>query len=174
MAQPGTNRQIANDSILDHFGRQAYLCNRWNYILAVTAAGTSEVAQILIANPAVTVSAFPASYVSLFVDLRSLVGVTASSNNIVRSYLNPTVSAAGSAAVAINSRTGATNSGVAVITSGPTISANGTLVEILAAGAYTYVSSNGLFILDPGNSLLITVQSATSAVTNVAVGYYEL
>lgn len=170
----GTNRQVPDNAIFDHFGKQVYLGNQWNYVLASTSSGTGEVAKLLLVNPAVTASAFPASYISLFCNLRRLANPTASANTVVRVYLNPTYSAAGSAAMATNSRPAQPNGKVGALTTGPTVSVNGTLIEVLTAGNFEMAESNSLFILDPGNSMLITVASADAAVNDVQFGWFEI
>lgn len=173
MATPATNRQIPDNAILDHFNKQVYLGNKFKYVLSSTAGGTSETAQLLLTNPAVTTAAFP-NQVALFVDLRRLTGLTAASTNVMKVYLNPTVTGAGTPVVPLNLRPASSNVAVAALASGPTVSANGSLVEALAAGALASNSSNDLIILDPGKSLLITLQSPTSAVIDAELSWYEL
>lgn len=174
MAQtPATNKQIPDNSILDHFNKQSYLGNRYSFILALTASGTTEVAQLLLSNPAVSSLAFP-NQVALFVDLRRMAGMTASANNIMRVYLNPTASDVGAAQVEQNLRPASPNTATGVITSGPTVSANGVLIEALSTLNVSTVQSDNLVILDPGQSMLITIQTASSAVVNAQISWYEL
>lgn len=173
MATPATNKQVPDHAILDHFNKQVYLGNRHSVILAVTSGGTSEVAEVLLSNPAVSAVSFP-NQVALFVDLRRLVGQTASANNIVRVYLDPTVTDPGTPLVSHNLRPASTNAAVGVATSAPTVGANGTLVEALSSTAAATSESGELIILDPGHSVLITLQTAMSAVVDLQVSWSEI
>jgi hypothetical protein len=170
--QPATNKQIPDNAILDRFWKQCYLGNQYSYTLSVTAGGTSEVAEIYLANPAAT-NAFP-NQTALFVFLRQMSGLTAAANNIMRTYLNPTISGAGTTKTAQNMRPGNSNTSIATLQSAPTASANGALIEALAGPAFTTVQAGSLLILDPGQSLLITIQTASSAVVDAQIGWFEL
>lgn len=177
MSTSATNKQIPDAAIMDHYNKQAYLGNRYNYILSYTAAGTGEVAQILLQNLAVVGSAFPAqngAWKALFVDLRSITGLTASDVYTMKTYLNPTVSSVGTAQTPVNLRPASTNTSIATVHSAPSVSANGTLVETLASPALGTQMASNLIILDPGQSLLITLQTAISGVINAQIGWYEL
>lgn len=169
MTQPGTNRQIADNAILDHFSKQTYLGNSYKYVLNFTSGATGEVSELLLVNPKVSTSAFPANYTSLFVDLRELTGLTTGNTCVIRSYINPTVSSAGTAQTPTNMRPASPNLSIATLTSAPSTSANGTLVDLLSVAPLTTISSQELIILDPGQSLLLTVQTSGSG-TSCAVG----
>lgn len=159
---PATSRQIPDHAILDHFNKQHYLGNRYSFTQAFTASGTGEVAAIYLLNPAVTTTAFP-NQVALFLDLRRLTGTVAADNQILRTYLNPTISSAGTAKTPLNMRPASSNTSVATLASAPTASANGTLVEALASGAFGSFQSTELIILDPGQGVLITYQASASS-----------
>ncbi len=174
---PATNRQLPDNAILDHFNKQVYLGNRYTFVLPITSAGTSEVAQLVLQNPAQTANAFPLQIgpSSLFVDLRQLSGASAiTTASVMRVYLNPTISALGTAKTPINMRKASTNASIGVLHSAPTASANGTLVEVLTENAPVTVKSNELIILDPGQSLLITIQTENSAIINAQLSWYEI
>ncbi len=174
---PATNRQIPDSAILDHFNKQVYLGNRYSFTLAFTAAGTTETVSFLLQNPAQTTVAFPSQSgpSALFVDLRRMSGNTAiTTANIMRVYLNPTVTAVGTARIPLNMRPASPNVSIASLHSAPTISANGTLIEAISSSAPNSVSSGELIILDPGQNLLITLQTETSAVISAALGWYEV
>ncbi len=175
MAQPGTQRQIPDHSIFDYFRKQHYLGNYYKYALNFTSGGTTEVAEILLQNPAVAASAFPSGYISLFVDLRRLSSLTASDSAVMRTYFNPTFSVAGTAQTPVNVRPASLNVSNATLTTAPTVSVNGTLIETIAAASYVTTLANDLYILDPGESLLITLQNtASSAAISASIGWFEL
>lgn len=174
---PATNRQLPDNAILDLFNKQTYLGNRYTFVMAFTAAGTTETVSLLLQNPAQTTVAFPSQGgpSSLFVDLRRMSGITAiTSANIMRTYLNPTVTAVGTAKTPINMRKASPNTSIASLHSGPTISANGTLIEAISSANPETIASGDLIILDPGQSLLITLQTETSAVINAQLSWYEV
>ncbi len=125
-------------------------------------------------NPAVSASSFPSGYQSLFVDLRRLSGVTASATNVMRVYLSPTITSNGTPVVPVNLRPANSSVSIAGLYSSPTISANGTLIETLSAAALTSISSEQLIVLDPGKSLLITLQTTNSAVAVAQLSWAEI
>lgn len=163
--KPATNRQVPDNSILDSYGKQAYLGNRYNGTYSAAVASTSETLILLLSNPAVTISSFPASYVSLFCDLRKLSVLTASQSGILRFYLSPTVTDAGTPQTPVNLRPASPNTGVGVLTTGPTVSSNGTLVGVLGAATEWSLMESSLIILDPGQKLLVTAQVSTNPTT---------
>jgi hypothetical protein len=174
--QPGTNKQIPDHAIMDFYNKQNYLGNRYNYVNSdIQFTSTSEQPLFLIKNPAVTASSFPANYISLFCDLRSVLTLTAGANAIIRVYFNPTISSAGTPVTPVNSRIASPNTPVAVATSLPTIAANGKLVDSLSSAAPSRDLSASLLIVDPGNSLLFTVQpSANPTDISYQTSWYEL
>jgi len=174
MSQPATNRQVPDNSILDRFGKQTYLGNAFRYNLVFTSAGTTEAAALLLANPPVAGSSFP-NQVGLFVDLRRFSGLSGTADTIVRAYLNPVVSSAGTPVIPVRPRPASTTiASVGVLTSSPTVSGNGTLVESLSGSNFVTSESSALLILDPGQTLLLTVQSANAAVIGLQLGWYQL
>lgn len=174
--QPGTSRQVPDHSIMDFYNKQVYLGNEYVYTQAnYESTATVETPLILLSNPAVTATAFPNSYVSLFCHLRKLSTLTTSQTSIFRFYLNPTVTAAGSAASAFNLRPKSPNTGIAVVTTGPTVSANGSFVFFLASNAFASDTSQSLVVLDPGQSLLVTCQTSSSTTFLASeLGWYEI
>lgn len=174
MAQtPATNRQDPMNSILDVNGRQSYLGNQFLYASNVSVSG-SETPILLLSNPVVTTSAFPASYKSLFVNLRKVVCSVTGASSVLKYYFNPTVTGAGTPVTIINARPANPNTAVGVLTSGPSASGNGSLVDSLASAAFSTDVSDFLLILDPGKNLLITAQaSAGSTTTLIKLGWME-
>lgn len=171
---PATNKQIPDNAILDHFNKQRYLGNYFKFSFEYTASGAAETAVLYLANPVVVVAAFPASNVGLFVDLRRLVGETASAGSVLKVYLGPTISGAGAVKVPLNVRPANLNASVALLESEPTASANGSLIEALSGSAFEAISSSDMLILDAGQSLLVTVTTADAAVVGVELGWFEL
>lgn len=164
MAQnPGTNRQLPDHAILDHFGKQTYLGNGYSVIASTTSAGTAEVNLMLLSNPGVSASAFPNGYESLFVNLKAISSLTASNSVIFRAYLNPTVTGAGTPGVPVQLRTGNASTSIAAYSTAPTTSAPGTLVSLFSAAPLGSNKDEGLIILDPGKSLLVTYQTSATA-----------
>lgn len=174
--QPGTKNQIPENSILDHFDKQAYLGNQFAFVLSDFSAGaTSETPFLLLSNPAVSASAFGTGYGSLFQNLRRIISLTANDTVILRAYMNPTVTANGTAKTPVNVRPGSSNTSIAKLYESPSVSANGTLVDVIASNAFDPKDSSSLLILDPGQSLLLTVQqSAGAGVVGCSLGWFEL
>jgi hypothetical protein len=166
---PATNRQVPDHAILDHFNKQIYLGNSFAYSASQTSAGTSETNIYLLKNTNGVQG--PA----LMVDLRRAACLTASHNAILRAYLNPTASAAGTPVTPINRRPGNSNAATGILGTVPTTSANGTLIEAIVVGPLTSNQSDLLWVLDPGQSLMITIQTdATSVSTVTQIGWYEI
>ena len=173
--QPGTNKQIPDHAIMDFYNKQNYLGNAFIYCNpSVEITSTSEYPLLLLSNPAVSATAFPSGYQSLFVNLKKGTCLTANESAIFRYYLNPT-GTAGTAQTAINLRPLSTASSIAALSLSPTISANGSPLESMACLAFETVSSSLMAILDPGQSLLVTVQAAsTSTYVSPVLGWYPL
>lgn len=169
MAQnPGTNRQVPEHSIMDHFDKQNYLGNTFAVPLSLSLSNTSETPLLLIQNPAVVGSGFPSGYKGLFIKNKQ---VTCAGQVTLRCYLNPTVSSTGTASSIFNLRSASPNASIALpFANGQfSVSANGSLVDVRSAVAGAQALSDLLLILDPGKSLLITIQTVTSG-TNAVVG----
>lgn len=174
---PSTARQVADNSILDVMGgKQTYLGNQFIYTNPIPSfATTAELPVFLMTNPAITTSAFPSAWTSLFVNLNKCVTTTASQSVIFRFYLNPTVTGAGTAKTPINLRTGSATTSVATIATLPSVSANGTLYQMLASQPFSPDLSSVLAIIDPGKSLLITAQATATATTAIQeISWWEL
>lgn len=173
--QPGTNKQVVDNSILDKFGKQTYLGNSFNYSLPnQEITTTSEFPLILLNNPAVSDSAFPSGYKSLFVNLQKLICITPSQNSVLRVYLNPTATA-GTEKTPINLRPQNSNTSISDLSLNPTASSNGTLISVLSALPGQSDFSDLLSVLDPGNSMLITAQTSSNATfIGTELSWYEL
>lgn len=165
---PATNRQVPDHSIMDFYNKQCYLGNQFVIPVANTSSGTSEIPLILINN---TVG----SGKGAFVGMKKITSLTAGDSAIIRCYLNPTVTGAGTPVTPSNVRPANVNAAVSTVTTGPTVSGNGTLVDVVSAAALMSGLSQLLEILDPGQTMLITLQaSASSATTSTIIGFYEI
>jgi hypothetical protein len=171
-----TNKQVPDYAMVDNFNKQNYLGNQYIYSLGNNEiTSTSETALIYLNNPLVTMGSFPSNYKSLFCNLVKLICVTASETALFRVYLNPTISGAGTTETPTNLRSASSNTSIALLELSPITSANGTLILTLAAIPGLPDISNVLTILDPGKSLLITVQtSSTSTFIASQLSWYEL
>lgn len=173
---PGTNRQVPDHSIFDAYDKQAYLGNQYCYTTDdTTIASTSEIPLFLLKNPVITTTAFPAQYVSLFFNLRKLFTLTDLETSVLRFYFHPTVTGAGTPVSPVNLRRASPNVSIAALSIAPTVSANGTLVDFIASTSSVLNQSELMIILDPGQSLLVTVQTSNDP-TDISVGlsWYEL
>ena len=159
-----TPSQVPDNSILDVNGRQTYLGN--TFILPInglTLDSADETDVALIENPAT-------SKKSLFFFTRT---ATADALAVLRYYFNPTISATGDATTVVNLRPASTNTSVSLCYLSPTVSANGTFFSTVGTEVTIEVASLTLFILDPGQSLLITAQSPTWSMGNDVLVYSE-
>lgn len=172
---PATNRQVPDHSIMDAFNKQTYLGNQFIYSLNTESLATTETPFILLQNPAVAGSGFPSGYQALFVNLLKMVCLTASQNAVMRVYLNPTFSVAGTPATAIQARPASPTASISILTIAPTVSINGSLVNVLSSQPGISDSSALMVVLDPGQNLLITTQTSSNT-TFIAptIGWYQL
>lgn len=174
---PATNRQVPDQSILDHFDRQTYLGNQFVYAIPTISPGvTTEFPLLLLTNPAVPGSSFPSAYKALFCNIRNVICLTANQTAIFRIYAGPTVSAAGTAKTPANLRLASPNTPVAVITQQPTVSPNGTLIDTIgSSNLVETISTSPLIVIDPGKQILVTVQASLAAANvSMELGWFEL
>ena len=167
MSAPLTQTQLPSESILDIFGKQNYLGN--SFILpnpGTTLTDETEDPAIVISNPA-------GSGKSLFVFNKKF--TTDNNNVLVRFYFNPVQNVAGSTTTPINVRTGATQKSVSRCYLSSTITSNGTYVAIIPAISLL-ISTDLLYIVDQGNSLLITGQQVGMGTTTLysEIAWYEI
>lgn len=173
---PATNRQVPDNAILDAFNKQTYLGNQFAYSLGNTEiTSTSETPLILIENPTVATSSFPSGYVALFSNIRKLTCITTSQTALFRFYVNPTVTGAGTTQSVINLRPASATTSIATVTLSPSVSSNGTLFDSVASTAFVTSLSSSLAILDPGQNMLVTVQtSSATTFISATLGWWEL
>jgi hypothetical protein len=162
-----TSNQVPQNSIMDYFNKQTYLGCQF----AVTTSqviGASETNILLIQNSS--------TKKSTFINRKTISSLTASNSAILRSYLTPTFSLAGTAATITSMRPANTTiTPLTTVTTSPTTSVNGTLVDVIATTPFATMYSSQLFIIDPGQTMLITLQ-ASAATTTIAsqLAWYEL
>ena len=166
-AQPATSKQVPDNAILDQFGKQTYLGNSFITASSLLLSSTSETPFLLITNPAVSATGFPAGYKSLFINLKRFSSTAQAVT--VRTYAAPTITGSTTANTPVNLRPANANTSIAKIYPNGqfTVSANGTLMSALGLnGTNMPVLDNSLlFVVDPGQSLLITLQAASSTTT---------
>lgn len=158
MATVLTTTQIPNDSILDINGRQTYLGN--TFVLPMPGFSLTDTA----AHPIAVIKNVAGSGKAFFLFNRNLV----CDNNpvVVSFYLNPVLNVPGSTTTAVNVRSGSSTTSVSTCYLGASITSNGTLVSALSCSTLGS-SSNVLFVIDPGTSMLVVAQQAGAGTTNV-------
>jgi hypothetical protein len=165
---PANNRQVPSESIMDRYGKQVYLGNQFGIALGnVTVTGTAEVPLWLLLNSATSGKA-------LFIVLKKLAGVTAGDTAILRSYINPTVTANGTTQSILNLRPASPLTPVAQAFTGSTVTANGTFVDALSVGVLNTSESDQLLVLDPGVNMLLTAQVNATSTIAALLNWYEL
>lgn len=176
MSTPATNKQVPDNAILDAFNKQTYLGNQFKYgVSSVEIASTSEIPLLLLSNPAISSTAFPSNYKSLFVNYRKMICITSSETAIFRYYVGPTVTAAGSVVTPVNMRPANLTTAVGVLTTSPTVSSNGILTGMLSSNAFVEDRTQELLILDPGQNMLVTIEAgSTTTFIGHETGWYEL
>lgn len=167
MSAPLTSTQLPLDAILDLNGKQTYLGN--SFVIptpAVELSNESETPLLVIANPA-------GSGKSLFLFSKKF--GTDNNNTLIKYYLNPVLNVPGSATAALNLRTGATTVSISKCYLGATVTSNGTFIAALIATEYG-LTSDLLFVMDPGASLLVTGTQEGSGDTNIFIenAWYEI
>lgn len=167
MSAPLTKTQIAENSILDLNGRQTYLGN--SFTLPMPGATLTDGTE----TPIAVIRNVAGSGKSLFF-MQQIVSTDAN-NCLVRFYLNPTLNVPGSTTSARGLRSGSTTASISTCYLGATITANGTLLYALPADA-SGTESTVLYVLDPGDTLLMTAEQPTVTTTNVYVmnAWYEI
>lgn len=158
--------QIPDKSILDINGKQTYLGN--SFIAGVKSAAigsTAETPYFLMINP--SSNAPSSAFKSMFNYVRKLsVITTTSAIATFRFYLNPTITSDGIAVIPLNLRFNPNSAASVMQTfSLPAISSNGTFIADLAVTSGGGIGiSNLLFVLDPGQSILVTITESTGTV----------
>lgn len=163
-----TAAQVPNNAIMDKYYKQNYLGNQFVLMTAgVSLGSTSETMIQLIQNKSTTKS--------LFVSLRR---ISSSAQSVLfKYYSNPTFSAAGTPVTPLNLRPASSTVSISTCTTTPTVSANGTLIDVLgcASGYANSTDMETMIILDPGQSMLITATALVSTtLVNSEIQFYEL
>lgn len=174
--QPATPKQLPDHAILDQFGKQTYLGNAFVVPVGLTIATLSETPLLLLQNPALTGSQTVGK--ALFLNLRRF--SSASEQVLIKTYFASVVSSIATATVPINLRPANSNASIAQLYPNGqfSVSSNGTLISAVGCAADDYVIQDNLLliILDPGQSVLLTLTaiSNTSTLVNADVSWYEL
>jgi Icc-related predicted phosphoesterase len=172
MAGPATSKQTPDNSILDSFNKQTYLGNQYSGAHTFTV-GTTEIPLLLLSN--VETGITPTNLVSAFQNYLKVVESTAANSIILNVYLSPTVTVVGTTLTPVNMRPYAPVNNKVALTYTPTVSANGTLVDSINAGALSVGSSSILKIIDQGQSLLVTgIASAAATSVTAILQWYEI
>ena len=163
-----SSAQVPDHSILDLGGKQVYLGNQFNLPISAVSVTTTETNIALIVNPSTSTKSIH------LVTRRISSGVSTAQ---FKFYANPTATQ-GTAATPRNYRLSSTNSSISVCSTAPTSSASGTLINTLecASGLASIAdtSSNQIFILDPGTSMLITATGGGVTVVNANLSWFEI
>lgn len=161
--------QVPDHSILDLFGKQAYLGNQFVASSGVVSlADTAEHPVMYLLNGA-------ANTKSLFNGIRKCFAGDVTNLIVFRVYQQPTTVAAGSVITPTNSRLASATLSSATVKKSVTAVSNGTLIETLPIGfGYAPIESNNLLILDPGYSLLITAQAVAATTCVIEMVWWEL
>jgi hypothetical protein len=172
--QPGTNRQLPDNAILDRFDKQTYLGNSYMVPITLSLGSTSETPIVLIENP-LTLT-FPTQK-SLFINFKAF--DSSAEAALVKLYVNPTVSSTSTASTPVNLRPASSNVSISsTYANGQfSVSGNGTLVQAIgcATGNVPVIDPNFLVIVDPGGSFLATVTALVSTTSfNFNVSWYEI
>ena len=176
MATTATNIQIPDHAILDFFNKQNYLGNAYTVSTnKQTIGSTGETALIALSNPISNLSTNKQNgSLALFLGLRKYIQANNfTTASLFRIYLNPTFTV-GSTLTPINLRSGSAFTSKMTAKLSPTVSVNGTFMMTNATGSQEADSSN-LIILDPGSSILVTVQCGTSSTDVITeLSWYEI
>lgn len=171
MSNPLNTRQIPQEALLDNSGKQVYLGNQYTYSLAnMAATGALEVPLAYLANALQPGAQAP---ISLFVNKRRVCGVSGSQAVLLRYYLNPTGVSGGAAQTPLNLKSGSKNTSIATLKSGPTVTGNGSICSAVFSFS-TSDEDSSLIVVDPGSSLLVTVQVSSDTNFTMDLSWYEL
>lgn len=172
MTVPATNRQVPDQSILDHFNKQVYLGNQYSVNKSFTI-GASEIALLYLNNSQTGSSS---NQKALFQNIFKMAFESASGNLTLNAYLDATVTG-GTPVTPINMRPAYGITGIiGTVVSSPTISVIGTLVDTISGTSSQPVSSSEMLkILDNTQNMLITgIGSGAGLLCNVILQWYEL
>ena len=176
---PASNRQVPDHSIMDLFGKQAYLGNQFlsgSGVVALADAAEHPVLSIACPDQATQgVGAFPNTK-ALFINLRQMFcnDATGLTGIVYRVYVNATTLAAGTVKVPVNARPANSLTSIAVVRASPTAAGNGTLAGTYSVGFGICQELDALLILDAGQNMLITAQGTAASSAIVDASWYEL
>ena len=163
-----TSKQIPDHAIMDFYNKQAYLGNQYVYNSGIDSLGdNAEHPFVYLSNPA-------GNTVSLFCFYRKFISFVTTNYDYFRIYSNPTGVSGGTAKTPANCRFASGNASSALVLLSPSTVSNGTLIKITIANENTSPDP-GIFIIDPGQSMLITIASDGISTNGLAeISWYEL
>lgn len=182
MSTPLNSIQTAEKSILDLQGRQAYLGNGYTVSIGVTTSisAATETPILYLSNPAANSagqpSGNPQQNIACFQNIRRLAINANGGIGIFRYYINPTGAiSGGSTLTPVNTRTASTNTSKMTAKSLPTVGSSlfGTLLGIFY-GNSSISDSASLFVLDPGQSIVVTASLSALGTVIGDFSWYEL
>lgn len=173
---PATNRQVPDHAILDFYNKQTYLGNGFIAEAAASLTDASEVPLIYIANPVVTSSAFPSSFLSIFNNMLNLSchDVAGLTDIVYKIYIGASGVSSGSVINPINLRLASATTSIATVLKSPTVVTKGTLVQTIVVGSDKQIKSDTMFVLDPGKNMLITAQGSAATGSIADLIWFEL
>lgn len=174
-ANPATNKQVPDHSLMDLNGKQAYLGNQFSVTSGLVAiANATEVPVLYLACPAQPSQGAFQNQKSIFCNVRDMFSddVTLATGIVYQIYLGATV-AGGSALTPANRRPANPTVSIATATLSPTASNKGTLLYGLAVGFQSPALRSDLIILDPGQNLLITAKASAATTAFVNTSWME-
>ena len=164
---PATQYQIPSEAILDVWNKQIYLGNQ--FISGPDTFSLGDAAEhplMLFVNPSTNTKA-------LFIFDMNLNAQGTSDVVTFRVYKGATGASGGSPVTPSNLRFASANTSIATVTSSPTATPT-TLMQTIVIGFNAQSVVNPLFIVDPGQSIIITGQAASTAVAICQIIHYEL
>ena len=171
---PATSKQVPDHSIMDYYGKQAYLGNQFSLVISgFTLTGSSEQSVALIQNPAV--AGYPnLTSKALFINLRRISSLSDSVQ--VKFYINPTVTSIVTPVSPVNVRPASSTASISSCSMSANVSQVGTLIDTLEAPTDYYITEDAyrLIILDPGTAMLVTATPGGNTTLNLNLGWYEL
>jgi len=164
-----TSRQVPDHAILDINGKQCYLGNQFLICTEpITVAVSTETPVIYISNPSNNTK-------SVFIYDMGFNTIATIDTAYFRLYKSSSGISSGTSITPFNCRLASGTSSTINALLMPTVVTKGTRIQTVPGNYTIYQSINDpMLILDPGQSLLITVQTATSTSFVAQLLYYEL
>jgi len=160
--------QIPDHSIMDFYNKQAYLGNQ--FISGPDTFALADASE----HPILYVLCPSTSAKSIFIHDLNLGAAVSTDVVTFRIYSNPTTVTSGTAITPVNVRPASSTTSIATAKYGVAAVSKGARMETIVAVLNTQVGKAPIFILDPGQSLLITGQAAVTATAICEAIHYEM